>query len=134
MTKQSAVDVIEQIEAAAKTHSPEVRMVRTMAVGEWFRQGDVTVTRIAAPTSVGAVRGSRQVAVGTSLGSRHVAEGEDVAVLERPSAGELDGPYVRAAGQRWTLAHPEHAHVSFPAGDYAVGYQLDMTTQRRVAD
>lgn len=129
----TALDTMKEIEANASTHGAEVRMVRTMKVGEWFRQGDVAVQRVDTGAKMGAVRGSKQVAVGTSVGSRHIVEGDAVTVHENPKASDLVGPYI-VAQERCILTHPEHAHVSMPAGTYVVTYQRDETTNQRVMD
>lgn len=133
MTVKTAIEAMSEIDAAAKASPNEPRFVRVMPQPpDHVRQGDVFVTLSDATVKTGAVRGSNQVAVGTTAGSRHVATGV-VRVLERVSPGVLDGPVVEA-DERWVLTHPEHAHVSFPAGRYAIGYQRDLATERAVQD
>lgn len=132
--ERSVLDCHAEIEGAAKKADPTVRMIRTFPEGKHIRQGDVYLVRIKDDAKHGKVRGSRQVAVGTTIGSRHIAEGrltvyESVGFERFPA--EFVGPVV-AAEERWTLTHPEHAHVSCPAGTYQTLYQREGS--RRVAD
>ncbi len=128
----NAIETLRTIEESASKHSAEPRFVRVVGTNDVVRQGDVYVALARPAVERGARRGSHQVAVGTTTGSRHVAEG-DVEVFDRVGATEQDGPIV-VAKDRWTLTHPEHCHVSLPAGTYEVGYQIDEMTRRRVAD
>lgn len=151
-TKDAATVYAEIVEAAAK-NSPEVRDARKLmdVPGDVVRQGDVYVWRMPdCFEPVGTPRGERQVAVGNTAGSRHIAEGEGVKLtnlaepakmadaLRRLGGGatlnaEMIGPVVRSESE-WTLTHPEHAHVRFAAGCYAVTYQWDERAAARVRD
>lgn len=133
MSKMTTVaTALSEIEEAAQKHAAEPRFVRVVGPDDVVRQGDVYLTLAPDAMKSGAERGSAQVAVGTTVGSRHVATGS-VKVLERVDARVLEGPIVEAT-DRWVLTHPEHAHVSLPAGRYAVHYQNDLTTNRAVED
>lgn len=130
-TKTDAVSVLAKIEAEAKTHSNDLRMVRTMEVGQWVRQGDIHVERIEKmPTGLKA-RSDRQLALGATQGSRHVCEsGPKLYDLRSPNP--LQGPLVDAP-ERFVVTHPEHAHVSLPRGLYAVTYQRDFAEEEIAA-
>lgn len=135
MTTKNAIEVLSEIEAAAKSNPQDVRMVRTMEVGgPACRQGDIYVWRIKSVPKGATKRGERQLALGTTKGSRHVAAaGPSLYDLPQAKRHALLGPIVKAP-ERWTIEHPEHAHVSLPAGCYQIGYQLDARTRRAVAD
>jgi hypothetical protein len=45
----------------------------------------------------------------------------------------LLGPMFRLFS-RGTVTHPEHAHISLPAGTYQVTHQMDARTLQRVRD
>lgn len=144
--------LIEKIAAEAATNRNEPKFVRVMHIHDIVRQGDVYVECIVEPIP-GKLRGHNQVAVGNTVGSRHVAtcgvaqekEGGRGKPSETLKVYELSptrgfGMIIGAAGvyvhstERWTLTHPQHANITFPAGWYRVGYQLDMNTQRAVLD
>ena len=139
---------IEDIQGAQA--DSELRVTRRIEIGSVIQQGDLYIIRVADNHPHGGKIGSRQVAVGTNIGARHVAEGEGVEVFAgvRLPDGvsvpkwaqetgimeiEMLGPVV-VARESWTLTHPEHAHHALPAGVYAVTYQLDYSTRRRVVD
>lgn len=131
----------EAIAKAAATPNTAVRHVKAIAIGEHCRQGDIYVERIKAATKGWKPSKNRQLAPGTSQGSRHVVAG-DVALTvsgeARPVAragnvARLLGPQIVAKG-RFKVEHPEHAHLSLPAGTYQVSYQMDWSSQRAVRD
>jgi hypothetical protein len=115
--------VVRSIVEGARAASREVRFVRACAPGEAVRQGDVYLYALAAPPRHGAELSSRQLAPGTSVGSRHVLAGPG-ALHARAILDAHDGPYLHARS-RVTITHPEHAHISLPAGWYEVRFQVD---------
>jgi hypothetical protein len=135
---KTAQEIIEQIEAAATTHTPEIRRVATMQPGEAVRQGDVYLTRIQSPLA-GEPYPTRQLAPGTTKGSRHIVSAKtDCAIVIPPGGGPLDGPCIDARS-RLVVEHPEHGWLDLPPGAYRVTYQRDYARERaeevrRVAD
>jgi len=114
-----------------------MRSIPSMEIGDYIRQGDVYVTRIADNSKHGAKITSRQLAQGSSNGSRHMAEGP-ISLFAPIKVGNrvkdaLAGPVI-VADDRWTVAHPEHADFGLPAGTFQVSYQLDWASQQKVND
>ena len=75
-----------------------------------------------------------QLVPGQTQGSRHCVNPAEVRlwVLRQPTA--LQGPVIEAPGA-FTVTHPEHGHITFPGGVYAVTYQRQFADViRRVAD
>lgn len=131
--KRTASDVFAEIERAAAGADADTRFVREMQVGEYVRQGDVYVVRIDTIPHGTRETKDRQLAPGATQGSRHIAEGE-LSVFRRTDTTEVAiGPVV-VARKEWRLAHPEHAHMVLPAGNYQVRFQLDARTLRAVQD
>jgi len=126
------------IETAAQKPQTEQRTVTRIKPGQAVRQGDVYLVATQG-LKVGKAIFNRQLAPGETQGSRHIAEAP-AQIFESPghpiqgiAANALLGPVVEST-QPWNLAHPEHAHVSLPPGQYQVIYQLDFAAQRRVQD
>lgn len=148
---QTPAVVHDTIIAAGKSPDRDIRFVREMAIGQHVRQGDVYLLRLAKrPADFDKTTTNRQLAPGTSKGSRHVAEGKAVSLFiatderaARSSLARLPGVQGRdrllvgacvEAADRFIVSHPEHAHHSLPAGCYAVLFQLDPRSMRRVED
>lgn len=138
MQTMTAEEAIAHVEGEARKRAVhEVRVFVKVAPGEIIRQGDVYIHRVPDGHAKGAERTDRQLAIGTSRGSRHVAELPSV-VYEGVTAppgcrSTLLGPRI-VSGERFVVTHPEHAHVSLPAGHYQVTHQMDARTMRRVED
>lgn len=130
-TTLNAKDTFEKIEKAAATHTAETRMVRTIAVGQAIRQGDVYLTRIdrKRPLAKTSVTSNRQLAPGSTPGSRHMVVGK-VTIYAPKGDDALEGPTIDAT-ERFVLEHPEHAHVSLPRGTYQVTFQRDFASEER---
>lgn len=128
---------------AAAPVNETVRDASSLKTGEVVQQGDIYVTPIDSTHPRGENIGTMQVAVGDSIGSRHIAVGNKVTVFKGeklPSFfddhdlnAEMQGPVVVSDGP-WMLTHPEHADVSFGAGEFQVCNQVDMKTRERVRD
>jgi len=125
-------EVLKRIQAEAEEAKPDLRWVRTCREGDAIRQGDVYLYPLDRVPNHGPVLETRQVAQGESQGSRHIVDGEGT-LLERLDGGRdpLAGPYLLAE-KRVTLTHPEHAHISLPAGWYEIRYQRDFQEVQRV--
>lgn len=134
MSTLTATEVMARIEREAESNTAELRMVRTMQPGQIVRQGDIYLELLPEPVGGGKPYEGHQLAPGSTKGSRHIIEGDGL-TLTQPWTGPLDGPQVEA-NQRFTVTHPEHAHVSLPSGCYRVTYQRDWEAEelRRVAD
>jgi hypothetical protein len=111
-----------------------------MKLGEAVRQGDLYLFKVEKDVSgLKAIPGQKQLVPGTTQGSRHHAEApavlfeNDGSSVEGIDTNALLGPIVDSPS-RFEVSHPEHAHISLPAGTYQVLYQLDFQAQRRVAD
>jgi hypothetical protein len=132
------LEAYAKIEAAAEKPATETRVLKEIKPGQGVRQGDIYIVATHG-LKPGKRLTQRQLAPGETQGSRHIAEAP-AQIFESPGhpipgiqANALLGPLVEA-DQRWNLAHPEHAHASFPPGQYQVVYQLDFAAQRRVQD
>jgi hypothetical protein len=135
----TAAEAHEQIERQAKTNAvPEVRRIRAIEVGKVVRQGDIYLHRVEAAHLKGKRRKDRQLALGNTMGSRHVAEApaecyEGVQLPSWCDERTFLGPLIKSE-KRFTVTHPEHAHVELPAGTYQVTHQMDARTMERVRD
>lgn len=138
MTK-SVVSTLERIEREAVANKvAETRTIHSLAVGKVVRQGDIYVHRVDAKHAHGRALTDRQLAVGVTQGSRHVAESpakvfEGMTAPEWCQPGALLGPCV-VSRKRFTISHPEHAHLSLPAGTWQVTHQRDARTGGGVQD
>lgn len=135
-TAIDAKSILDKILTEAEANSDSLRMVRTIEVGQWVRQGDVYLRAIQAPAlDTYEPIAERQLAPGTTKGSRHIAEGNVTIYRYDAPASPLLGPVV-CAHERFTVTHPEHAHVSLPSGWYQVLFQRDFAQEElaRVAD
>jgi len=122
---------------AERIVSSEPVVYADRAIGDEHPQGDVKFTRLAA-LPAGAKRidkPSAQLAPGTTQGSRHVLNDMNgIELYQAPDAGPLDGPII-VSECPFTVDHPEHAVVTFPAGIEAVTYQRAFAEElRRVQD
>ena len=134
---ETLTEILTEIEATAADAT--TRHVHQIQVGQAVRQGDVYLVRVPDTHPHGATLAGRQLAIGTTRGSRHVAEApaQVFAGTTAPQGlvNPLLGPCVVVPeGERAIVTHPEHAHVSLPAGVYQVTHQLNPRTQQRVSD
>ena len=128
MNKSTVEQVLSRIREEAETSDAELRFVRTCQQGDEIRQGDVYLYPLGENIHpAGLAPASLQLAAGDGPGSRHIIEG-NAAAYQRPQEDRspLDGPLLHAR-ERVTLTHPEHAHISLPAGWYEVRYQRDFS-------
>lgn len=142
MSALTVTQAHEAITESAKTADHNMRHVESIAVGEFARQGDCYLLRLDKPITGWRPTDERQLAPGVSNGSRHVAEGA-VEIFTSPESNPVErlrdgrsrllGPQI-VAKERFTVTHPEHAHVSLPAGTYQTSYQLDYVRQQAVRD
>lgn len=153
MTKaQSAAEAIEKVERCAESNVVESTRVYDLVtvdgqpylknradgkVARAHRQGDIYIHAVPAAWPRGAEVGG-QLATGQSKGSRHMAlapakcyAGTQLPGYVQP--GWFMGPMVESS-ERFTVSHPEHAHVSLPPGCYQTTHQMDDATRQRVQD
>lgn len=75
-----------------------------------------------------------QLAPGSTQGSRHCVNLQQVRLWVRPTPTPLEGPIIEAP-EGCEITHPEHGHLIFPPGLYAVTFQRAYATElRRIAD
>jgi hypothetical protein len=138
---QTAKEVIAQIEeAGAKRKKPDNQVFGTMNIGEYHWQGDVRVTKVKAiPEELTAWPEGPKLATGTTRGARHIISPETMGnckVMAPPKEGsnDLQGPFIKADGPI-EITHPDHGHITVPAGNYSINYQRQFADEiRRVAD
>lgn len=100
------------------------------------QQGDVYFTRLAqVPKHAHRwLMNDGQLVPGHTQGSRHCVNPTEVRLWSLPQATVLQGPIIEAPGA-FTVTHPEHGHLTFPSGVYAVTYQREYAQElRRIAD
>mgnify|MGYP001607330100 CR=1 FL=1 len=100
------------------------------------QQGDVYFARLAqVPQRAQRVLvNDGQLVPGHTQGSRHCVNPTEVRLWGLPQATALQGPIIEAPGA-FTVTHPEHGHLTFPGGVYAVTYQREYAQElRRIAD
>lgn len=134
---QTAIEVMRKIEADAKMKAkPDAVKYGTTAPGDYHRQGDVYIRRLKAlPKGLKTTQAQSQLAPGETQGSRHCLESIDGVKFYAPAdKTPLDGPILQCDGPV-TVTHPEHGHVTLPAGVYSIHYQRQYAEElRRVQD
>ena len=130
----------EAVEQAASLAQNETRFLSKIESGQIVRQGDIYIHPVEATHKHGDLLKSNQLAEGNTKGSRHVAEGSSVKCYQGTALPSyfkgntwFMGPMVESP-ERFTITHPEHAHVSLPAGCYQISHQMDAASQQRVQD
>ena len=132
------------IQAAGQQHATVAPVQISLAAyqdapsGKRFaQQGDLYFCKLAdVPADAIRAQPYAQLAPGESLGSRHCLDSlAGVQMFHLLTPGPLDGP-VLVLSQARTVTHPEHGHITFPAGAcMQVTYQrLYGDTVRRVED
>jgi hypothetical protein len=128
-----------EIERLAKVNAkPEVRVIEKIDVGCVVRQGDIYIHTVEETHAHGDKLMDRQLALGNTQGSRHIAEAPAAIYAGTTVPQWCDrrtflGPLVKSK-KRFVVTHPEHAHVSLPAGEYQITHQMDARTMDRVRD
>ena len=139
MEVKDAATAHAEIERLAKANAkPEVRFIKSIAIGCVVRQGDIYIHAVESNHKRGKALKSRQLALGNTQGSRHIAEApakihEGTTIPEWCDRRTFLGPLVKS-GKRFVITHPEHAHVSLPPGEYQITHQMDARTMDRVRD
>jgi hypothetical protein len=131
------VTELEKVEKGAEHNVGDMRHIDAIKPGQVVRQGDIYIHCVKDDHAAGKETKDRQLALGNTQGSRHIIEG-DCKVFEGTTPPDyapraLLGPLVRLF-KRATVTHPEHAHVSLPAGTYQITHQMDARTLERVRD
>jgi len=139
MKTKTVIEAHEEIERLAKENAvPEVRRIEGIEIGKVVRQGDIYLHRVDEKHARGNRLKSRQLALGNTMGSRHIAEApakvfEGTTLPEWCDRRTFLGPLIESS-KRFTVTHPEHAHVDLPPGCYQVTHQMDARTMERVKD
>lgn len=130
-------EIMNKIMESAESNIQDERFIKTMKVGEVVRQGDIYIHKVAANHKRGNRQTHNQLAQGTSKGSRHMAESPAICyegtTLPSYAKEAFLGPMIEST-QRFTISHPEHAHISLGAGCYQITHQMDARTLQRVRD
>jgi len=142
MSTLTVTEAHEAIVASSKSADHQLRFIAEAKPGEWARQGDCYLLRIAARDMAWQHTDNHQLAPGVSNGSRHVAEDKVLVFISNESRLIMQLPNGKAlllgpqltCDERFLITHPEHAHYSLPAGAWQIGYQLDFTRQQAVRD
>lgn len=136
----NALQVLEKVEIGAKTQNVKaVRVIKKCSIGQGYRQGDISVLRVADNHPRGAKLGHRKLAIGQGEGSNHFAEGEielfeGTAVPDFVERGTFLGPLI-VAPKGFKNTHPKHAHFDMQqGGTFQVLHQMDCRTLQRVKD
>jgi hypothetical protein len=130
------MEQLKVIEENARTNkSTDLRVAPDdMKIGQWIRQGDVYVQRIAKPKSFSTTYeqvNEYQLAPGNTRGSRHVASEGYKVYVRKDNKDPLVGPVI-ICNERSNIGHPEHAHFSLPGKNaYQVTYQKDWQAEQR---
>lgn len=136
---QTAIEAYQEIQKKAEqTRVPECRIIQSMSIGQVVRQGDIYIHAVKPDHLHGKKALTSQLAIGETKGSRHIAESPSVTYIgttlpEWCRRETFIGPMVKSES-RFIVSHPEHAHISFPAGCYMTTHQLDARTLARVKD
>jgi hypothetical protein len=136
---KDATSAHAEIERLAKANAkPEIRRIKVAAVGRVVRQGDIYIHAVEPSHSRGKKLKENQLALGDTQGSRHVAQApahcfDGAALPTWCDRRTFLGPLVESE-DRFVITHPEHAHVSLPAGYYQITHQTDARTMDRVRD
>lgn len=130
------------VQQAKEKAVSEIRFISAISVGQAVRQGDVYIHAVDTKHRHGEELKDNQLAIGNTVGSRHVAQKpatchEGKAYPTWCSPDTFLGPLI-VAKERFVITHPEHAHVSLPAGIYQVTHQatfdIKAKARRRAKD
>lgn len=139
-----ATELHKKIELEALKSDNKIRVIKTMEIDQYIRQGDVYLIKIKEVTG-GVELESRQLAPGTTKGSRHIIEDSpNISIFQTESLPDIksfgstpekfqEGPQIKSIG-RFKLTHPEHGWFDLPKGNYQVLYQTDFARKERVKD
>lgn len=123
-------EVAEKIKSDHQQRFPDAA-----SVGDYWRQGDVYITRLAnVPSGFKEAKVDLQLAPGDTKGSRHMLSHDRVSMFVNKDADALTGPVIKS-GDGVVVEHPEHGNVELPPGTYGITYQRAFAEEiRRVAD
>ena len=135
------LDHVGEVLDFAKDPLKETRVVDSIEIGQFVRQGDVYIQRVGSAGDWKATE-NRQLVPGTTMGSRHTVDAS-VTVLANPNGAKVEriernkarclGPQLLSK-DRFTVSHPEHADMSLPGGIYQCYFQVDSQSMKRVED
>lgn len=126
-------------EKAGKVRIDGLRDCRNMKIGQFARQGDIYIHRVAENHAHGKKITNHQLAIGITLGSRHIAD-ENFTIYQGTTlpkwvdAGHFLGPCITTEVETALISHPEHANVALGKGTFMVTHQRDARTLTRARD
>ena len=130
---------LEKVKKGAVMNSHEIRVIKSMKIGQGYRQGDIYIYRVADDHPHGKKVGSHKLAIGEGEGSNHFAEGEielfeGTTLPDFLARGTFLGPLIKAP-KGFKNTHPKHAHcIIEQGGTFQVTHQMEARTLQRVAD
>lgn len=138
MENVSVHEAMEAVKSSTRA-KPDPVTYGSMAVGDLHWQGDLGLLKIESipegRESVSIPDG--QLAEGQTRGSRHVIRHDHMGHVEffKSDDNPLNGPVVHAKAPV-EVTHPDHGHVTVPAGVYQIRYQREQTAEdfRRLVD
>lgn len=132
-------EIMQAIETGAKECKPETRILSEFAIGKAYRQGDISVHRVAPDHPRGKKLGHKKLAIGQGVGSNHYAEGkielfEGVQLPKTCAPRTFLGPVI-VAPKGFLNTHPKHADCQVEVGGvYQVTHQMNVRTLERARD
>lgn len=132
-----ATTVFRNLKHHAETiKNDEPQRVETWSPGDAWAQGDVLFVCLdRVPDGAIEIPGTIQLAPGETQGSRHCLDSlNGITSYRLAEPTPMDGPILKA-DREFTVPHPEHGDVTFPAGVVGVVYERAYADElRRVAD
>lgn len=131
-TLVDSLHAVTEVETSGKARVKVGPVVIThMEKTDFFRQGDIYIQRVNSIPRVRLVETKEpQLALGNTRGSRHCIATQDLGHVkiyrEKVTSSLLQGPYLEAS-TLFTVTHPDHNHVTLPAGKYRVVYQRQLS-------
>lgn len=139
MKTLDAMKVMKEIEEGAENNVQDLRFLKTVEIGQGYRQGDISVLRVADNHPRGKKLGHRKLAIGQGEGSNHFAEGdielyEGTTVPSFVERGTFLGPVI-VAPKGFKNTHPKHAWCEvLQGGVFQVLHQMNVRTLQRAKD
>lgn len=139
MITMTNTEIMRAIEEGAVQCKPEMRVLSSFPIGRSYRQGDISVHRVADNHPRGKKLGHRKLAIGQGVGSNHFAEGEielyeGVKLPDTCEPGTFLGPVI-VAPKGFLNTHPKHADCKVEEGGvYQVTHQMNVRTLERARD
>ena len=135
ITARGAYEQVVSHAESIKNNEPQ--RVETCSPGDSWAQGDLLLVCLDKMPAdcMRLPKQERQLAPGTTQGSRHCLDSlSGITLYQLSSPTPLDGPVIMS-DREVTVEHPEHGHITLPAGCWGVVYQRAFADElRRVQD